>query len=158
MTPEKQAKYGSFFEQLEEAYLATENPPSLLSFYIYNIEPIDFFAALLTFPQLEEKIRRENDEEDAKYWIAQAQDLLLTAIEYSSDVGWEHTYRHEPYFGALPYSETPALYVVIKQENNGQCFVTSPLRLPWLEEEAHEWRHFNLNEGVVGADGKIRKF
>jgi len=55
-------------------------------------------------------------------WVSGALDALHRA---SSEVNWEGDFRHEPYVGALPWAHGEVQYLVVKQENNGTCFIIS---------------------------------
>jgi hypothetical protein len=55
-------------------------------------------------------------------WVDHALDALERA---DGEVRWEGDFRHEPYVGALPWPPGEAFYLVVKQENNGTCFVIS---------------------------------
>jgi hypothetical protein len=49
-------------------------------------------------------------------------------------VGWEGDVREGPWFCPLPAEGSDETFLIVwKQDNNGQTFVASPYRLPWLE-------------------------
>ncbi|MGY3676518.1 hypothetical protein [Streptomyces sp. TE33382] len=70
--------------------------------------------------------------EESDYYIEQDKERLdwaaaaLDALQRGSGhVGWEGDFRHEPYVGALPWPENAGRYLLVKQGNNGTCFIIS---------------------------------
>lgn len=58
------------------------------------------------------------------------------AYELAKKVGWEGDIREGPYIAGLPTHETADdghIMIAWKQDNNGDTFVVSPYKLPWLE-------------------------
>ncbi|MGX5397201.1 hypothetical protein ACWLMY_35780 [Streptomyces anulatus] len=68
--------------------------------------------------------------EDRLNWAKSAMNVLEEAAD---EVGWQGDFRHTPYVGALPWSnpfdEVPR-YLLVKQNNNGTCFIVSAFPLP----------------------------
>ncbi|MFE2128640.1 hypothetical protein [Streptomyces amritsarensis] len=54
-----------------------------------------------------------------------AEDALTAFRKANCDVPWDGEFRHEPYVGQLPQPGGGGWYLVVKQENNGNCFVIS---------------------------------
>jgi hypothetical protein len=62
--------------------------------------------------------------------------FLAKAQELARKIGWEGDIGSGPFIAGLPTHETASdgQYVIAwKQSNNGDTFVASPYRLPWLE-------------------------
>ena len=57
-------------------------------------------------------------------WIDGAM-KALEQVSRSVRWGWEGDFRHEPYVGALPWSGASHPYLVVKQDNNGDCYLVS---------------------------------
>ena len=65
-------------------------------------------------------------------------DLIEAALQLARSTrnDWEGDIRDgEIYVGSIPSGECePFYYVIWKQDNNGQTFVVSQVRLPWLHD------------------------
>ena len=57
--------------------------------------------------------------------------------------------RHLPSIGALPVPGTAELFMVIKQDTGGTCFVVSNSPMDWLLE--HCSRHTHARDHDIGA-------
>jgi hypothetical protein len=52
----------------------------------------------------------------------------------ASAAGWEGDFREEPVVMWLPNESEFKHGFVLKQDNNGETYVVSPVELPWLED------------------------
>lgn len=101
--------------------------------YVYAINPIDCWSGW--FP-LDEFIKRSD-----KYDYFLMEDVyadLSTAMKIAREQhGWEGDVRAGPYIAALPTQESgcPEILIAWKQDNNGQTFVASQRKLPWLDDD-----------------------
>jgi len=103
--------------------------------YCYRLSsPIDFWFGALTEKQLLETI--DFDLECGLDITRQLVELVVKAQRGFKRLRWEGDISSEHFF-ALPNdgSGWMDLGYVIKQENNGDCFVASPRLLPWLCSE-----------------------
>ena len=67
-------------------------------------------------------------------------------------IGWEGDIRDGPYVFGLPggtHGTNMKVGFVWKQENNGQTFVASPFRLPWLEGNEDECMWVRIDLAVL---------
>ena len=110
-----------------------------MSLYCYHIPPIDSWLGALTRRQLIEALW-----EEGQGWEAVAAACRrVAALEEEAERGfkriaWEGDVREGPYYFALPRDPEMSLGYIIKQDNNGNCFVASPVALPHLESAAFE--------------------
>lgn len=105
--------------------------------YLYSIAPIDYFAA---FMPVELYIARAVSIEGATpAGVALIQRHVDRCLSLLSE------YRHYrpddrvagPFVSAVPFGDgtaDPGLIVSVKVSNNGEFYVASPLRLPWLDD------------------------
>jgi hypothetical protein len=108
--------------------------------YCYEIPPIDFWFGALTGRQLIENAWENYGEE----WetiaavCKQVAALKSQAEAAFKTINWEGDIREGPYYFALPGDTDLSIGYIVKQENNGNCFVASPEPLPFLEGQAFE--------------------
>ena len=91
--------------------------------FVYALaQPIDFFDGLIPLPRW---IAEDPDSNTA--WALRA---TLALADARAEAGWTGGMRHLPSIGALPVPGTAELFMVIKQDTGGTCFVvsTSPQR------------------------------
>ncbi len=58
------------------------------------------------------------------------------ALQIARKVGWEGDIREGPFIAGLPTDkggEDGKVMIAWKQDNNGDTFIVSPIRLKWLE-------------------------
>ena len=68
--------------------------------------------------------------------VAQYKAFREKAFALGHKVGWEGDIREGPFIAGLPTNETGNdghIMIAWKQDNNGDTFVVSPFKLPWLE-------------------------
>jgi hypothetical protein len=107
--------------------------------YCYHIPPIDFWFGALTGEQLLESAC--DNYEDWRHIAAvctEVADLKSQAEAAFKTISWEGDVREGPYYFALPGDTNLSIGYIIKQENNGNCFVASPEPLPFLDSLAFE--------------------
>lgn len=102
--------------------------------YVQRVPAVDFFDGMIPVSRYlsspaDATINQPWELDDA---IKQAMERLewvagaMRALEQASlTVHWEGDFRHEPYVGALPWSAAGHPYLVVKQENNGDCYLIS---------------------------------
>jgi hypothetical protein len=63
----------------------------------------------------------------------------VKAQELAKKAGWDGDIRDGPYVTVLPLPPGPSPVVIgWKQDNNGNCFIASPYKLPWLGSEVFQ--------------------
>ena len=65
-------------------------------------------------------------------WALQA---VLALTDAAADVGWLGDMRHLPMVGALPTPSRTTPYLAIKQDNNGDTFLISPVQIPDIDRQ-----------------------
>ncbi|MER7111140.1 hypothetical protein [Streptomyces sp. NPDC000229] len=103
--------------------------------HIVSVPPIDNLEGMTPlssylFPTT--AARSLADPGEAEYLIGERKERLewasgaLGALKrVRSTVQWDGDFRHEPYVGAFPWWSGDALYLMVKQDNNGTCFIVS---------------------------------
>jgi hypothetical protein len=103
--------------------------------YVYECGPIDFWNGFMSEAEFRQHVSKTwwqpgfDDVYVQEFWAA----LLSGARK----LGWEGDMREGPYYAPLPPHEMgagPGLIIAFKQDNNGQTFVGSSYRLPYLED------------------------
>ncbi|MBY5716282.1 hypothetical protein HFO33_06705 [Rhizobium leguminosarum] len=110
--------------------------------YAYRINPIDFGWEYLRSAESHRKQlatafaeqKNSYERDDALKAINEFENLYNAAMDAGHKVGWEGDFRIEPCVGFLPAEVSLAIYLVWKQDNNGDTFVVSPMEMAWLEE------------------------
>lgn len=110
--------------------------------FIYALaQPIDFFDGLIPLPRW---IAEDPGPNTA--WALRA---TLALADARAQAGWTGGMRHLPSIGALPVPGTAELFMVIKQNAGGACFVVSDSPMDWLLE--HCSRHASARDRDIGA-------
>ena len=110
-----------------------------MKIYCYHIPPIDFWFGALTDKQL-----LDSAWDNYQDWGTIAQvckhvaELKAKAEAAFKTIEWDGDVREGPYYFALPSDTDLSIGYIIKQENNGACFVASPEPLPNLDSLAFE--------------------
>jgi hypothetical protein len=116
--------------------------------FAYSVNPMDFgWENLPTLQQHIANVTQHCFEDYPKSTINPIQTLLdfvEKGFKAAKQVGWEGDARGNIYVWFLPNEYEPMLGLVWKQENNGDTFIVSPVRLPWAEKVA------NANVGLEG--------
>ena len=100
-----------------------------MKLYCYHIAPIDFWCGALTRDELEASIE-DSYESGSRDHVKKSVGLLIAKSEQAfRKIGWEGDVRDGPYFFAVPSDTQMDLGYVLKQDNNGNCFVASPVEL-----------------------------
>lgn len=114
-------------EQLDMPSFKTK-PRTYSKWYLYHMPPMDFGWS--NFPA----VSKQSKEVQALF--EEAKDALRKA-----QVGWEGDIRHEVGAIAAPEIEnyrSVCVGFVLKQDNNGETFVASLIRMPQLEDPYYE--------------------
>ena len=111
-----------------------------MKLYCYYIPPIDYWFGAITGDQLLATVWREGNENwESIAAISQEVVKLKTEAEAAfKTIGWEGDVREGPYFFALPGEVEMSLGYMLKQDNDGSCFIASPCELPNLDSIAFE--------------------
>ena len=110
--------------------------------FVYALaQPIDFFDGLIPLPRW---IAEDPDSNTA--WALRA---ALALADAQAEAGWTGTMRHLPSIGALPTPGTAELFMVIKQDARGTCFVISDTPIDWLLQ--HCSRHAHPRNRDIGT-------
>jgi hypothetical protein len=111
--------------------------------FAYSRAAIDFWPGWMTEKQFEEQVTSEAAELEPGYYECRMREYRSfrdTAFALAKKVGWEGDVRPGeggPYIAGLPTHDTGRdghFMIAWKQDNNGDTFVVSPYRLPWLEK------------------------
>jgi hypothetical protein len=98
--------------------------------FVYTLtQPIDFFDGLIPLPRW---IAQDPDSNTA--WALRA---ALALADARAEAGWTGSMRHLPSIGAIPAPGTAELFMVIKQDARGTCFVISDAPMDWLLPHCH---------------------
>jgi hypothetical protein len=98
--------------------------------FVYALtQPIDCFDGLIPLPRW---ITEDPDPNTA--WALRA---TLALADARAQAGWTGGMRHLPSIGALPAPGTAELFMVIKQDTRGTCFVISDTPMDWLLPHCH---------------------
>ena len=110
--------------------------------FIYALaQPIDLFDGLIPLPRW---IAEDPGPNTA--WALRA---ALALADARAEAGWTGGMRHLPSIGALPVPGAAELFMVIKQDARGACFVVSDNPMDWLLE--HCSRHVHALGRDIGA-------
>jgi len=103
-----------------------------ISLYCYHIAPIDFWYGAITKDEMLETVRRSGDQSErhAAAVAEEIENLISKATEAFKQIGWEGDTLEGPFFFAVPSCTRMQMGYILKQENNGDCFVASPIELP----------------------------
>jgi hypothetical protein len=111
--------------------------------FCYAIGPVDHWFGAVNFIQAlmswSTSVRDDLSAHEAmSYYANTLLHLEKRAFKAFKRLGWEGDISEGPYYFALPpTSETceMLLGIIIKQRNNGACFVASPQPLPHLKDD-----------------------
>jgi hypothetical protein len=99
-----------------------------MEIYFTQTPPIDFWPGALDFSSLVTSIRDTfHSKKDVADCLVKIHILEREARIAFKSLGWEGDYRDEFYFG-IPAEGTFQIGYIIKQSNNGTCFIASPIR------------------------------
>jgi hypothetical protein len=102
--------------------------------FVYALtQPIDFFDGLIPLPRW---ITEDPDSNTA--WALRA---TLALADTRAEAGWTGGMRHLPSIGAIPAPGTAELFMVIKQDARGTCFVVSEAPMNWLLQHCNRHAH-----------------
>jgi hypothetical protein len=125
--------------------------------YCYCIPPVDFFEYAMTEKQLIKKLREtairgpwaydENDfslkvhlsKQDIQNDLSSLEKLKTGAKKGFEKLHWEGDLCDRPYYFSIPCPPSFDIALIIKQDNNGTCFVASPVPLPHLESSPDDF-------------------
>jgi hypothetical protein len=107
--------------------------------YCYSLSPIDFWLGALSRKELLEAMARDefSNWDSASSFCRELATLQSRAEAAFKRIGWEGDTREGPYYFSVPGDNKMEIGCIIKQDNNGDCFVASPVPLPHLEGLAH---------------------
>jgi hypothetical protein len=105
-----------------------------MKLHYYCVDPIDFWIGALTGKQLLETIWKGNpsDWHNISCVCKKIDDLEANAKEAFRSMGWEGDVREGPFYFALPGHNEMLIGYIIKQDNNGDTYIASPVPLPYL--------------------------
>jgi hypothetical protein len=111
--------------------------------FVYALaQPIDLFDGLIPLPRW-----IAEDPASNTAWALRA---ALALADARAEAGWTGGMRHLPSIGALPVPGTaPELFMVIKQDTAGTCFVVSDSPMDWLLE--HTSCHTRTRDRGISA-------
>ena len=103
--------------------------------FIYQTEPVDFFAGMLPIAYAAEKIREEMGIEEVFKRFRLAMDCSR-AVSMAHGSYWEGDVTGSNlHVFALPDPDSTIHYgLVWKQASNGTTYICSPVLLPWISE------------------------
>lgn len=101
-----------------------------MKLYCYHVAPIDFWCGALTEEQLQASIDKCYQPRDGERTRHEVGKLKARAEAAFRTIGWEGDTREGPFYFAVPSDTEMALGYVLKQDNNGNCFIASPVPLP----------------------------
>ncbi len=111
--------------------------------FLYALaQPIDIFDGLIPLPRW--------IAEDPALNTAWALRATLALADARTQIGWTGDMRHLPSIGALPVPDTAELFMVVKQDTRGACFVISSNPMDWLLE--HCTRHLQNRGPSIRAE------
>jgi hypothetical protein len=100
--------------------------------FVYDCGPIDWWVGWATEKEFLAQLAalQFGEEATSAYHHRRHAGLVL-----ARKAGWEGDMREGPFVAGLPSEPGTFEYLIAwKQDNNGQTFVVSPVRLPWLED------------------------
>jgi hypothetical protein len=106
-----------------------------MKLYCYHISPIDFWFGAMTGSQLLKDAWEECQQDWGllSWTCRRLADLQKHAEEAFKLIHWEGDVREGPYYFGLPGDKDMDIGYMIKQDNNGSCFIASPEPLPFLD-------------------------
>lgn len=104
--------------------------------FVYARTAIDYWSGWMTEEQYLKQLGTSGVPGEAPRQAAQYEQFKRKAFALAKKVGWEGDIREGPFIAGLPTDETGddgKIMIAWKQDNNGDTFVASPLKLEWLE-------------------------
>lgn len=107
--------------------------------YCYHIPPVDFWTGAVSKEELVEATPFAPIHEDEAANHRNRTEQELDRLEQKAhdafrEIGWEGDVREGPYFFSVPGDTSMVHGYILKQDNNGSCFIASPVPLPHLGE------------------------
>ena len=104
--------------------------------YCYSLSPIDFWLGALSSKQLLEMMAGDKYSNWASVasFCRELSELQSSAEAAFKQIGWEGDIREGPYYFSVPGDNRMEIGYIVKQDNNGDCFVASPVPLPHLKQ------------------------
>jgi hypothetical protein len=112
----------------------------IMKLYCYGIHPIDFWFGAQTGKQLVDSAWQSNPDD----WASISRICLeLSSLKNEADaafktMGCDDEIRDGPYYFAIPGDTELLIGYIVKQDNNGYCYVASPCPLSTLDGPAFE--------------------
>jgi hypothetical protein len=101
--------------------------------FAYSRAAIDFWPGWMTEKQFEASLKAQMYDGAVREYY----EFRDAAFALAKKVGWEGDIREGPFIAGLPTHDVGRdgrFMIAWKQDNNGDTFVVSPYRLPWLEK------------------------
>src|SRR5690242_7797723 len=99
-----------------------------MKLYCYHIAPIDYWLGALTADQVmsaaNDEVLGPHSQSDAYAEITRLKDRAEAVFRTS---GWEGDVRERPFYFPVPGDTRMRGRYALKQDNNGNCFVASPI-------------------------------
>jgi hypothetical protein len=105
--------------------------------FAYAIAPIYWWPGWLSEGDFKKQLTAVFTTRDAACALFQYEERLKVAHDLGQKVGWKGDMREGPYIAGLPPSDSGGggdYMIAWKQDNNGDTFIVSPYRIPWLEQ------------------------
>ena len=111
-----------------------------MKLYCYHIPPIDFWFGALTGNQLLATVwdGYHHDWKNVAEACRKVAELKTSAEDAFKTISWEGDVREGAYYFALPNDTDMVIGYIVKQDNNGNCFIASPEELPHLDSLAFD--------------------
>lgn len=93
--------------------------------YCYHVAPIDYWAGALTEAQIMAAIEEYNEPDKHE----KIKELKRRASEAFLTIGWEGDQTGGAFYFGVPSNRDMRLGYIVKQSNNGACFIASPILL-----------------------------
>lgn len=104
--------------------------------FAYARAAIDFWPGWLAEEQFLDQLKAIYTSDDAEKATGEYEELKQSAFLLAKKVGWEGDIREGPFVAGLPtdmIANDGKIMIAWKQDNNGDTFVVSPIKLAWLE-------------------------
>lgn len=106
--------------------------------FVYEVPPIDDWSPWLSEDEYKAKLDAEWGPDSAGGWTGYVA-LRKRAFDLArAKLNWEGDFREGPFIAGLPphFGESQSEVVIAwKQDNNGSCFIASPIEMPWLDDK-----------------------
>ena len=107
-----------------------------MKYYFYVTPPIDFWQGSLSYKELVKNAKTNLHITDRRKFLNNVELLQIDAEKvFSSVLKYDGDMRHDAFF-AIPMELAMGTGYIIKQDNDGTCFIASPipLRVPFFEK------------------------